>query len=162
MYYDSMLLMDYTILAQQQLKEWHENFLKLFREESSKLSKEEKDHISYMYDFHSPCQIEVFWLKQPEWQLIVETHFEDRPDDEIIINGPYDSSIFQDEVKNILNHTRWQVPVDGNSSPDSTKYYGDSLAEELHGFVEMAKNALFSDWKKLQVTLSLLPQLMKK
>ena len=153
MYYDSMLLVNDTILAQQ-LKEWHENFLKLFREEFSKLSKEEKVHVSNMHDFHSPCQIEIFWLKQPEWQLIVETHFEDRPDGEITINGPYVPSIFQDTVKTILNHPRWHVPID-NSEP--TKYYNDRLAERLHGFVEMAKNALFTDWKKLNgVTTSLI------
>lgn len=137
----------------QHLKEWYENYLKLFREEFSKLSDDEKNHISNFHDFHFPCQIEIFWLKQPEWQLIVETHFENRPDCEITVNGPYDTSIFQDEVKTILNHPRWHVPID-NSEP--TKYYSDRLAERLHGFVEMAKNALFTDWKKLNgATVSL-------
>jgi|CXWL01.1.fsa_nt_gi hypothetical protein len=135
-----------SISETKQLEEWYVNFLKLFREEFSKLSDEEKKHISNFHDYHFPCQIEVFWLKQPEWQLIIETHFEDRPDCEITVNGPYDTSVFQDEVKIILNHTRWHVPID-NSEP--TKYYSDRLAERLHGFVEMAKNALFMDWKKL-------------
>lgn len=144
------------IIKATHLKEWYENFLKLFREEFSKLSDEEKKHISNMHNFRSPCQIEVFWLKQPEWQLSIETHFKDRPDGEITINGPYDPSVFQDEVKSILNQPRWNVTIDEHSS-ESTKYYSDRLAERLHGFVEMAKNALFSDWKKLNgMTTSLI------
>ena len=134
----------------QHLKEWYENFLKLFREEFSKLSEDEKEQILRFHNYVSPCQIEVFWLKQPEWQLLVETHFEDRPDGEITINGPYDSSVFQDRVKDILNHPRWHVPVidENPQTSDSPEYYSDLLAARLHRFVEMAKNALFSDWEK--------------
>lgn len=128
------------------LKIWYKNFIKLFRSEFSKSSNEEKKHISYMYNYRSPCQIEVFWLKQPEWQLIVETHFKNRPDGEIIINGPYDTSVFQDEVKSIFKQPRWNIPIDENSSEFT--YYRDRIAETLHRFVEMAKNALFSDCKE--------------
>jgi len=136
----------------QHLKEWYENFLKLFREEFSKLSEKEKADILSLHDYRSPCQIEVFWLKQPEWQLIVVTHFENRPDGEVIINGSYDSTIFQDKVQTILNHPRWQIPIDdkNSTSSDSSSYYSHYLAERLHDFVETAKNALFMDWKKLR------------
>ena len=155
MYYNFISLVDETIKATQ-LKEWYENFLKLFREEYSKLSDEEKEHISSLHDYHSPCQIEVFWLEQPEWQLIVETHFEDRPDGEITINGPYDSGIFQDKIKAILNLPKWHVPIDDSSSAKPEKYYDERLAERLHHFVESAKNALFFDWRKLQGHTTLL------
>ena len=134
------------------LKKWYENFLKLFREESSKLSEEQRKHILCFNDYHSPCQIEVFWLKQPEWQLIVMTHFENRLDDEITINGPYDSRIFPDEMKNILNLPRWNILVENENmhSSDSPEYYSHLLAKELHVFMKMAKNAMFSEWESVK------------
>ncbi len=128
-------------------KVWYENFIKLFRSEFSKLSSEEKKHISNRYNYNSPCQIEVFWLKQPELQLIVETHFKDRPDSQITINGPYDPRVFQDKVKTILNQPRWNVPMNENQS-EFPKYYSECLAGILHGLIEIAKNALFSDWEE--------------
>ncbi len=130
----------------QHLKEWYQNFLKLFREEYSKLSEQEKVQISKSHNYTPNCQIEVFWLKQLNWQLIVTTHFKDRPDCEITINGPYDSTIFQDEVKKVLNHPRWNKPLYSetkNLPVDSPHLYSEFLAQRLHIFTEGAKNAMF-------------------
>lgn len=130
----------------QHLKEWYVNFLKLFREEFSKLSEQEKVLISKSHNYTPNCQIEVFWLKQLNWQLIVTTHFKDRPDCEITINGPYDSTIFQDEVKKVLNHPRWNKPLYSetkNLPTDSPHLYNEFLAQRLHIFTEGAKNAMF-------------------
>ena len=129
------------------LQEWYANFIPLFRDEYSKLSKKEQKHITSWHDYHSPCQIEVFWLKQPNWQLIVETHLEDKPDLQVTVNGPYDSQIFQDKVLETLGNSKWNVPIDENSS--ESKKYGDVIAERLNQFVFSAKNALFMDWQKL-------------
>ncbi|MBS3923560.1 MAG: hypothetical protein KGZ37_10515 [Nitrosarchaeum sp.] len=126
------------------LKEWYANFIPLFREEFSKLSKEERKHITSWHDYHSPCQIEVFWLKRPNWQLIVETHLENRPDGQVVVNGPYDNENFQDEVSSVLNESRWKIQTDSGKSQ-----YSDAVAEQLHRFVFSAKNALFMDWQKL-------------
>lgn len=130
----------------EQLKEWYVSFVKLFREEYSKLSEEEKRQILLNHDCNPPCQIEVFWLGRPNWQFIVTTHFGDRPDLEIIINGPYDSTVFHDEVKKIINHARWERPLYRNVKNrhiDSPRYYSEFLAERLHVLVESAKNAMF-------------------
>lgn len=130
----------------EQLKEWYVSFVKLFREEYSKLSEEEKRQLLLNHDCNPPCQIEVFWLGRPNWQFIVTTHFGDRPDLEIIINGPYDSTVFHDEVKKIINHARWKRPLYRNVKNrhiDSPRYYSEFLAERLHTFVERAKNAMF-------------------
>lgn len=130
----------------EQLKEWYVSFVKLFREEYSKLSEEEKRQLLLNHDCNPPCQIEVFWLGHPNWQFIVTTNFGDRPDLEIIINGPYDSTVFHDEVKKIINHARWERPLYRNVKNrhiDSPRYYSEFLAERLHTFVERAKNAMF-------------------
>lgn len=135
-----------NISETKRLEEWYVNFLNLFREEYSKLSEQEKVQISRSHNYTPNCQIEIFWLKHPNWQLIVTTHFKDRPDCEIIVNGPYDSSIFQDEVKNVLNHPRWDKPLYSetkNLLADSPHLYSEFLAQRLHIFTEGAKNAMF-------------------
>ena len=129
------------------LKEWHENFIELFRSEFFKLSDKEKKHISNQHDYRAPYQVEIFWLKDPELQLIVETHFENMPDRQVIVNGPYDSTVFQDKVNDVLNNPRWDIPIQENSLPTS-KYYKDMLASHLHLFVKTAKEMTFRDWKK--------------
>lgn len=65
------------------------------------------DKCKEVYDFRSPCQIEIFWLKQPELHLIVVTHFKERQDKEIIVNGPYYSNEFIDKVESVLEEPRW-------------------------------------------------------
>ena len=132
------------------LKEWYENFIELFRSEFSKLSDKEKEHISNQYDCHAPYQVEIFWLKEPKLQLIVETHFENIPDKQVIVNGPYDSTVFQDKVNDVLNNPRWNIPIQENSLP-TPKYYKDILASYLHRFVKTAKEVAFMDWKKSSV-----------
>ena len=129
------------------LKEWYENFIELFRSEFSKLSDKEKEHISNQHDCHAPYQVEIFWLKEPKLQLIVETHFENMPDRQVIVNGPYDSAVFQDKIRDVLNNPRWDVPIQENSL-STPKYYKDILASHLHLFVKTAKEMTFTDWKK--------------
>lgn len=53
-------------IESEQLKEWYTKFIELFRQEFANLLEIEKTHISKTRDFTLKCQIEVFWLKQPE------------------------------------------------------------------------------------------------
>src|SRR5437660_1650329 len=96
----------------QQLKEWYSNLIKKFREEYAKLTDDEKKHLSNIDKYTRPCQVEVFWLKNPGWQLIVRTNFRDRTDGEIIINGPYDTHDFLEAVDKIIMEPRWEKQLD--------------------------------------------------
>ena len=77
-----------------ELTKWLKDMITYFRNELGKLSLEERKLIPNTSDYTPPCQVEVIWLKQPENQLVIVSHFEDRPDLEIIVDGPYSSSEF--------------------------------------------------------------------
>lgn len=74
--------------------------------------------ISNANDYRPPCQMELFWLREPEYQILVSTRFEDRPDMDIRVHGPFESHDFIDEVERILREPRWQLltPNDEASS----------------------------------------------
>lgn len=90
------------------------------------------DECDQVYDFRSPCQIEVFWLRYPELQLILVTHFYERPDKEIILNGPYYSNEFIDKIEHILKESRW-------SKPEQSTYVTSALIY----FVAFTKKYIF-------------------
>ena len=147
------MIEDCTDLAAQ-LKKWHVNLAQCFRKEYAKLPEEKQRQILTKYDYSPPCQIEVFWLSMPNWQFTVTTHFEDRDDLEVAVNGPYGSNTFLDEAEKILSQPRWNRPIPKNSenpNPNHPSRYGERMAHLLHGFVEAAKNAAFTDYDPTRV-----------
>ena len=134
----------------EQLKKWHVNLIQCFRKEYAKLSEEEQKQILMKHNYNPSCQIEIFWLNNPNWQIIVTTHFEDRRDLEVVVNGPYNSNIFLEEAEKILSQPRWNKPLYKNSKNlDSNlpSHYGEFIAQWLRGFIEAAKNATFMNYK---------------
>lgn len=131
-----------------QLKNWHVGLIQYFRKECAKLPKEKQKPILAQYDYSPPCQIVVFWLSRPNWQLTITTHFEDRGDLEVAVHGPYASNIFLDEAEKVLRQPEWDRPISKNSenlNPNHPSRYGERVAQLLHGFVEVAKNSMFAD-----------------
>lgn len=132
----------------EKLIEWYTEFIDLFRTEYKKLSSFEKSVIQNHDNFLSPCQIEIFWLKEPSFQLIVKSNFKDRPDKEIIVNGPYDSHEFIDKVDNLINHAKWQTKVERTELErmmyDHERTHAESLAHSLYALVYYAKEHWFT------------------
>jgi len=90
----------------QELKKWFLDFIDSSREGYLSLPRSEKQ-ITFLPDCQLPCQIEVFWLREPEYQIIYFNRDLNRKDKEIIINGPYENELFLDEVELILKEARW-------------------------------------------------------
>ena len=134
---------------QESLKQWYHNFISYFRKEYEKLSTDERKGISNTNNFLKPCQIEVFWMVNPDYQLIVQSNFNDRPDKEIIVNGPYKPYEFQTKVITILKDKRWMLDIKQNS-PDRYEQFdtlGESMALEIYKFVERSRNHFFTSEK---------------
>lgn len=127
------------------LKQWYLNYINLFREKYEKLSADEKKYVNSDNNFLNPCQIEVFWIAEMNWQLIVQSNFNDRPDKEIIINGPYKSYEFHSKVIPVLEDKRWSRKVKRNSSHryEQVNTLGEKMALEIYKFIEMSKNSAF-------------------
>ena len=116
-----------------------------FRKEYKKLSPNEKKGIGYKNNFLTPCQIEVFWITNPDYQLIVQSKCNDRPDKEIIIYGPYQPHEFQSKAATILAEKRWSRSFPPNSTImyEHADTMGRAMATEIYQFVETVKLHLF-------------------
>jgi len=130
----------------ERVREWLYRLIHEFRERSDKLSDLEREYIAVSGDFRTPCQLEIFWMRNPEWQFFVMTRHEDREDLEIIINGPYEAYSFLDETEKIMQEERWkeQVPL----SQEEEKYvgsmsYADCFGDILHSQILQIKNLMF-------------------
>ena len=134
------------------MRAWFMHFIDLFRTEYEKLSDTEKQFITNAYDYRPPCQIEVFWLSEPiEYQIIVTSHDPDRPDKEIIINGPFKGYEFIDEIEKIMNTSRWKKTI-----PKESPYIGartgkikrlDVFAEIIYDFINSLRYYILSKLK---------------
>ncbi len=135
-----------------EIRTWFIRLIELFRTEFDKLSEEERSFITKADYYGPPCQIEVFWLSEPlEYQIIAISHDPDRPDKEIIINGPYHGHEFINEMEKIMNEPRWRKPI-----PKDSLYYGaktgkvkrsDVFATRLSGFLNLIKDSVFTEFK---------------
>ena len=102
------------IARQESLRQWYQKYINCFREEYEKLSADEKKGMNNTNNFLDPCQIEVFWITDPDYQLIIQSNFSDRPDKEIIVNGPYKAYEFRSQVIPILGAKRWMRKIKHN------------------------------------------------
>jgi hypothetical protein len=92
----------------EELKKWFLYRIENFRTEYEKLDDLEKKFIIPSLHYISPCQIEVFWVKEPiECQLFIILHNPDRPDKEIIVNGPFKGFELEENVIKIMQEPRW-------------------------------------------------------
>jgi|Deesub1362A_J573_1020465.scaffolds.fasta_scaffold00418_37 hypothetical protein len=129
-----------------QLRNWLLSLIDTFREEYQKLSDEERSSISNADDYSPPCQLEVFWVNEPvEFQILVLTHDHDRPDREIVINGPYKSYGFITEVEKVMQEERWRkkVPRSWGRLASFEATYSDEFAMILGSFINDIKRSVF-------------------
>lgn len=136
-------MLDYDNKAQF-LKQWWLDYISHFRIEYEKLPLSEQKGITNTNNFLDPCQIEVFWITDPDYQLIIQSNFDDRSDKEIIINGPYKPYEFQPKAVTILGEERWSRSM-AHDSLRSYKPYtlGEMMATEIYRFVEIIKQHIF-------------------
>ena len=134
---------------QESLKQWFYNFISYFREEHEKLTPDEEKGMDNTNNFLDPCQIEIFWMVNPDYQLIVQSNFNDRPDKEIIVNGPYKSHEFQSKVSPILEDKRWMRVIKQNlpGRYEQFNILGERMALEIYKFFETSKDHSFASEK---------------
>jgi len=91
-----------------ELDMWIKGFVAQFREEYNQLAEVEKPQIvSSLDNFLPPCQIEIAHFINPEKQLFIVTHFQDRNDLEIVLHGPAEAYDCIDLLETILNESKW-------------------------------------------------------
>jgi len=117
-----------------ELSQWFDGLITRFRLEAAKLSEDQRKRIPNTDNYLEPCQVEIFWLEQPEYQTIISSRFADRPDREIIINGPYKGYDFIDKVDAVLRKPRWTKPLP-KSAPFVVASKRSTLADVMYGII---------------------------
>lgn len=127
------------------LKQWYLNHIDHFRKEYAKLSPDEQKGLDHRNNFLDPCQIEIFWITNPNYQMIVLSNHKDRPDKQIIINGPYSSREFQSQATTILAKKWWTRDLvdDSGEVYEQADTLGEAMAEEAYRFVSIIKSDMF-------------------
>ena len=93
------------------VSKWTRDLVETFRSGYSSLTEDERRSVSNLDDFSVPCQVDVFWFQPPDTQYLIATHFEDRPDLEITVNGPFQLYECVEKLESILNEPRWNRPI---------------------------------------------------
>ena len=102
------------------LQGWLEELIDTFRQEAQQqLTEAQIASVGKSGNYLAPCQIEIIWIANPEFQIVVVSNFLDRKDKEIIINGPFQGHEVIDAIDNLLKEPRWTkpLPVTGGQAP---------------------------------------------
>jgi hypothetical protein len=91
------------------LRDRVETLISSFRNEVQKLEPAQRLRVGGGDPDHylPPTQIEVIWIQEPDFQIVFVSHFKDRKDREIIINGPLSGHELLDKIDALLKESRW-------------------------------------------------------
>lgn len=135
----------------EELKKWFSYRIENFRTEYEKLDELEKTFIIPSLHYISPCQIEIFWVKEPiECQLFIIFHNHERPDKEIIVNGPFEGYELEESVIKIMEESRWNKSTPYNEQDNwyqrdykdvgnQEKKYSDFFALHFSNFLNFIR-----------------------
>ena len=106
-------------------------------------------------NFLNPCQIEIFWVTDPDYQLIIRSNFDDRPDREIIVNGPYKTHELRSNAAIVLEDERWSRSFEQDTIlvHKQIDTLGERMAMEIYRLVEMIKWHIFQPQRSGSNTL---------
>jgi hypothetical protein len=123
-------------------KKWFTDLMTYFRREYNSLSDGEKKFVSNTSNYLAPCQMEIIWLRQPEHQFVITSHFGDRPDMEVIVDGPYSGEEFIQKMEELLASPRWNRQLKDERMPGATNY-AELLASRLNTFMNAVRGSVF-------------------
>jgi hypothetical protein len=99
-----------------------------FREQSEKLSQDEKSKISNLDDFFAPCQVLVLWFPDGNVQYLICAHDDGRKDMEMEIEGPIPLYEAVDKMESILKDPKWNRNL---SEKEKEHIYGATTFSEI-------------------------------
>ncbi len=105
-----------SVSPRDRMSKWMREFVETVRSGYGSMIEEERRFISNLDDFSKPCQIDVFWFQPPDAQYVIVTHFADRPDLEINVNGPIPAYEAVSRLESILEESRWSRPLPSGDS----------------------------------------------
>jgi hypothetical protein len=134
-------------MSMNNVKELFLNFVEEWRKRFNSMSTEERQRVTNLDQFSSPCQLEVIWLRSKQldldFQLWIVTHFENEPDVEVFIHGPIESEDAQEALATIPELTRYNRPL-----PEEARYIG---VKSYRGLIEGHVLGLIREFRRAAV-----------
>jgi len=131
-------------------------FIQRWRKMFDSLTEDERRHVSNLDKFDSPCQLEVVWLRSSkmklDYQLWVVTHFQDEPDNSVIIHGPILSEEIQDAFAAMIESERFNRSVPEEARYMGVNSYRGLIEGQLLGFLgQFKREAIQQIWSQKKV-----------
>ncbi len=130
------------------IKDWFEEVISLFRDEYQKLSEGEQKRIGNSWNFLSPCQIEVISFTDPTYQVIIITHFTWEDDLNFVIHKAVPIYDAIPHFEEILKEGRWQKELSDEDKGqflivDQDQTYGKIIEGFFLQIVKIVKGDVF-------------------
>jgi hypothetical protein len=116
------------------------------------LTEFERSKISNSENYLAPCQVEIIWIDQPEFQTMIISNFPERNDREVIVSGPFKLQQLIPEIENILAQPRWSRPVAKNSAEfglfPNDQLLRDPLSRFLVGMIGYIQSSILREFNR--------------
>jgi len=111
-------------------KKWLNEFISKFRKKYNLLSPELKEaFVSSLDDFKPNCQLELIETIEPNYQILIVTHFEDEEDLSFTLREPVQFKNLVNKLDNILKEGKWDKII---STDIVYSMYGKPSESELY------------------------------
>lgn len=142
------------------VKVWIEKIISTYRKEYQNLSGDEKKRVSNLDDFMPNCQIELIQFENPEYQILLVTHFDDEPDMVIFVHQPIPIQDIINKLENIAKDKKWNKRLSEESAkrylykPTKTEMFYRTLLEKfLSRAYQRISQDLMVKYEKLPIIL---------
>lgn len=105
-----------------QLKNWWKRTIDIYRTRIHTFRTEEQQYLFDVgKDYSSPTQLDIIWLRDPEFQIITTSHSKIQRDKIVTVYGPAASGKFTQIVEEFLGASKWDMPLDEDYKERSRK-----------------------------------------
>src|SRR6266851_1544360 len=147
--------------------DWFKAVLRELRDQYAKLTDKDKEQITKRWGapehgcpvpFDPPTQLIVIWVRHPElgrhYQLVQIEQFENRPDEEVAVYGPFPHSEYLEVTGPILEEARWLGHLHHDHAftealrdrlVTANQYVGPSINDEQGSFYNQ-NGSLHMEW----------------
>lgn len=149
----------------QEMKTWLDNLITYYRNNLDSLDDEVRGALLWGYTMlNQPTQIDLFWVVNPDFQLMVLSHSPTRPDKEVSVTGPLRGSELIEKVEEWVNRPEWDLPFEivrytkiyrrmgMKTIADIMRYYIANMANTAKEgvYVEKLESPRYSMWVHIE------------
>jgi len=123
-----------------EVKGWFIRYINKSRTFISMLDANKSKMPGGFHDTRPPCQVEVFWVRDPvEFTVVYISHNQQREDKQVVVHGPIKLKEYPESLQILLNNDHWKVP-----RPDDTTAGRSFASSVLRPFLKSVSDCVSS------------------